>query len=77
MMKNLQRCYMCKLDGKGNYKLGFVQTQCCACEKGVCKVHHNILCPPCAKSFVDGAELIQNKNYPLKASSCTQSKHLL
>ena len=50
-----QRCYMCKLDGKPNNKMGFVQTQCCACAKGACKDHHHILCKPCAKSFIDGA----------------------
>ena len=42
-----QRCYMCKFEGKSNHKLGFVQTQCCSCKKGVCKVHHHILCPTC------------------------------
>ena len=50
-----QRCYMCRLDGKPSNKLGYVQTQCCACAKGACKDHHHILCKPCAKSFIDGA----------------------
>ena len=77
-----QRCYMCKFEGKNNDKLGFVQTQCCSCKKGVCKLHHNILCPPCAKSYVDGgqretqaSELVQAENDPLKVEPVHKSVH--
>ena len=61
-----KRCYLCKVEGKPIKNIGLIQTQCCACAKGVCKVHHHILCQPCAKSFVDGCRIKAETNEPVK-----------